>query len=66
MNAAIALLRLQFYSLGSKHLNTHLMPFWLRCSPCTIDYDVIGKVETLDDDIGYIYGALGLKAMLPF
>lgn len=32
----------------------HWMPYYLHCSACLVDYDVIAKFETLDRDQNYI------------
>lgn len=32
----------------------HWMPYYLHCTPCLLDYDVIAKFETLDRDQNYI------------
>ena len=33
----------------------HLEYFWRKCDMCRIHYDVIGKVETSEADINYIF-----------
>ena len=37
----------------------------LRCAYCDIDYDVIGKVETFDEDFSYVVHVAGLRDALP-
>lgn len=32
----------------------HWMPYYLHCTPCLVDYEVIAKFETLDRDNNYI------------
>jgi len=41
---------------GSSNLviDGHFMPYTRRCIPCAIDYDVIIKFETLEDDSQYL------------
>ena len=36
--------------------NDHWMPYWLHCHMCEMEYDVIGKMETWDEDIKFITG----------
>ena len=35
--------------------NAHFEFFWKQCDMCLIDFDVIGKLETSEDDIEYIF-----------
>lgn len=36
------------------YADDHWMPYYLHCTPCLVDYDVIAKFETLDRDQKYI------------
>ncbi|XP_045616502.2 uncharacterized protein [Procambarus clarkii] len=36
------------------YADDHWMPYYLYCTPCLIDYDVIAKFETLNRDQNYI------------
>ena len=38
-----------FINLGTG-FSSHWVPYWRECSPCQIDYDMIGKLETGFDD----------------
>ena len=37
------------------------MPLFRRCMPCGMDYDVIVKFETLEEDSDYIINQCGLQ-----
>ena len=41
--------------------NDHWVPYWLHCHLCQLEYDVIGKMETLREDIQFITERSGLK-----
>ena len=47
------------------NVNNHWQPFEFRCSYCEINYDVIGRMETWNDDLHYIIGKRGLEKVLP-
>ena len=34
--------------------NEHWQPFYMHCNYCGINYEMIGRMETLDDDLIYI------------
>lgn len=36
------------------YADDHWMPYYLHCTPCLVDYEVIAKFETLDRDQNYI------------
>ena len=36
-------------------LNSHLEFYWRKCDMCNIHFDVIGKVETVHQDMQYIF-----------
>merc|ERR1719369_587153 len=40
------------------------MPYSRRCLPCAMDYDVIIKFETLEEDSRYLIEQCGLEAKL--
>ena len=46
-------------------INPHWTTTWKRCQHCTVSYDVIGRLETFDDDLKYIILKLGLSNILP-
>ena len=46
-------------------VNIHWRPFAFKCSYCDINYDLIGRMETWNDDINYIIRKRGLENVLP-
>lgn len=45
-------------------LDVHWRPYYDRCAPCDLHYDVIAKVETFHEDRKYIMQLSGLSAYL--
>ena len=50
------------YILNTHHLkyDEHWKPIWTLCTPCVVNYDVIGKMETFGADMAYILQQTGL------
>uniref|UniRef100_V9KZL4 Carbohydrate sulfotransferase n=1 Tax=Callorhinchus milii TaxID=7868 RepID=V9KZL4_CALMI len=46
--------------------NIHWRQVYQICHPCQIDYDFIGKIETMDKDITYLMNLLNLKVAFQF
>ena len=46
-------------------VNLHWRPFAFKCSYCDINYDLIGRMETWNDDMNYIIQKRGLEKLLP-
>ena len=46
-------------------INQHWRPFGFQCSYCDVSYDLIGRLETWNDDINYIIRKRGLEKVLP-
>jgi len=42
--------------------NDHWVPYWLHCHVCDVEYDIIGKMETITEDMDFIAEESGLKA----
>jgi len=42
--------------------NDHWIPYWLHCHVCEVEYDIIGKMETISDDMEFIVEKSGLAA----
>ncbi|XP_007433737.1 carbohydrate sulfotransferase 9-like [Python bivittatus] len=38
----------------TKHLDIHWKPMFQLCDPCNIHYDILGKYETLDQDVSHV------------
>ncbi|XP_070573877.1 carbohydrate sulfotransferase 11-like [Ptychodera flava] len=43
----------------SETWNNHYRPMYHLCSPCDIDYDIIGHLETINEDAQYIIKTIG-------
>ena len=48
-------------TLSNCDLNKHWLPFISRCAYCTVPYTVIGKLETMDEDLHYIQQMAGVE-----
>ncbi|XP_059352652.1 carbohydrate sulfotransferase 11-like [Daphnia carinata] len=42
------------WKLNKTHMDVHWLPANDLCIPCTIEYDLIGKVETLEQDVSFL------------
>ena len=42
--------------------NDHWVPYWLHSHLCQMEYDVIGKIETLEEDMAFIGEKSGLAS----
>lgn len=42
--------------------NDHWVPYWLHCHVCEMEYDIIGKMETIAEDMDFISEKSGLAA----
>nr|XP_054751536.1 carbohydrate sulfotransferase 11-like [Lytechinus pictus] len=51
---------------GQKNGNKHWRDLHISCLPCMINYDVIGKIETLEDDARYILKISGADKVVKF
>lgn len=59
------------YLLGLKtaRLETfepHWRPYHQLCHPCHVDYDFIGKYETLDEEVDFVLHRLGISHIVSF
>ncbi|KAI9563073.1 hypothetical protein GHT06_010530 [Daphnia sinensis] len=45
--------------------DAHWVPFHRYCTPCSVPYHVIGKLETAADDFQYIWDKTGLGTQVP-
>ena len=54
------------YPVMGYERNKHWSEVSSRCSPCDINYDVIGKLETLADDVKYILKLAELEGKVQF
>ena len=46
--------------------DSHFVPIFEHCSPCEIDYDYIGKLETFKEDTVYLPKKFGLDKQIKF
>ena len=44
--------------------DNHWLPYWLHCHMCALEYDVIAKMETMEDDMNFITGSRQLSALI--
>ncbi|KAK7079155.1 hypothetical protein SK128_021587 [Halocaridina rubra] len=40
--------------------SSHWTPYWERCAPCSLDYDIVAKFETIEDDFPMINSRLDI------
>ena len=38
--------------------DNHWLPYWLHCHLCALEYDVIAKMETFQEDMHFVTGSL--------
>jgi hypothetical protein len=46
-----------------RRINNHWKPVYLNCAPCSQPYEIIVKMETFGQDVGYIRRRLGLAQL---
>lgn len=46
------------YEYKPRLLEDHFSPIHQHCRPCEIDYKIIGKMETFNDDVNYVFNKL--------
>jgi len=51
--------------LTGDSFDSHWTPYWKQCSPCHIQYDVVGKLDTAADDFKYVWSRLGILDSAP-
>uniref|UniRef100_A0A673GMM9 Carbohydrate sulfotransferase n=1 Tax=Sinocyclocheilus rhinocerous TaxID=307959 RepID=A0A673GMM9_9TELE len=49
-----------------KHFNEHWQQIYRLCHPCQIEYDFVGKLETLDEDTEHLLKILGMENQICF
>lgn len=47
-----------------KKLDDHFSPIYQLCSPCHLRFDVLGKLETFENDASYIFKSFDLENLL--
>ena len=50
----------------SESYNTHWREYYKLCHPCMVQYDMIGKYETLEQDVDYVLKILGVDDLIKF
>lgn len=53
------------YQFQNTKLNEHFVPTVWNCDPCTIDFDVLGKVESFTKDSELVLASVGLSGRIP-
>lgn len=51
----------QAKTIGAGKLDEHFKPQWLSCSWCQVEFDLIGKLETLNHDRHMLLRALNRR-----
>ena len=46
--------------------NAHWREYYKLCHPCMVQYDIIGKYDTLEQDVDYILKILGVDDLIKF
>lgn len=46
--------------VGPYYLDNHIKPIWASCPFCSVDFDVIGKLEEFDKDSLFIHANMNL------
>ena len=41
--------------------NAHIFRYWERCDYCNVQYDIIGKMETFQQDVEYTLSQVGMN-----
>ncbi|KAG0433541.1 hypothetical protein HPB47_019846, partial [Ixodes persulcatus] len=42
-------------------MDSHWAPYYVTCQPCTVKYEVVGKLETASGDLARFFEALGVR-----
>ncbi|XP_059352653.1 carbohydrate sulfotransferase 11-like [Daphnia carinata] len=53
------------WRLNKTHMDTHWLPANDLCLPCSIEYDLIGKVGTLEQDVSFLLRKLNETDLIP-
>ena len=46
---------------GAYYLDNHIKPIWTSCPFCSVQFDVVGHLETFDEDSSFIHDEMELK-----
>ena len=55
----------EYYNDPCSSVDQHWRPFTARCAYCDIPYDVVGRIETFQEDIRYILLKKNLTTVIP-
>lgn len=53
-------------TLREDGFNEHWAHYYALCHPCSIEYDFIGKYETIDDDVNFVLKDLAVDKIIKF
>ena len=53
-------------TLGAYRLDNHIKPIWTSCPLCSIQFDVVGHLESFDEDSSFIHDKMKLKVIILF
>ena len=48
-----------------ENLDGHFRPQWGHCPFCLFDFDVVGRMDTYDRDVEYVFNRLNLTVSRP-
>ena len=65
-NTIASRIHIRFNDACEDKINEHWRPYLSKCSYCDVNYDLIGRMETWNDDLNYIIQKRGLEKVLPF
>ena len=51
-------------TLGAYRLDNHIKPIWTSCPLCSIQFDVVGHLESFDEDSSFIHDKMKLKVII--
>ena len=47
--------------IGPQNLDNHIKPMWASCPTCSIKFDLVGHLESYDEDASFIFNKMNLS-----